>query len=300
VRHLLHAASHLAVWAGLYVVGSVVFFAQVSGIDGWVSPGARLRAAGFAFCTAAAVYLLDRVKLRDAWLDPADAEAHPERFGFLSRNARRVRALIVVLLAAAIGLGEGLSIWGGLAPALAAAGVLVYAGRPRGARPRPKDLVFVKNGYVAMGITGFAAVITVAAVTPHSSVGALWEFTSAHRAALALAGALLAVRVAVDASLCDLDDEDSDRKHGTGTLPTHVGRRRAWNIAMIARLGVAAALAGITALPAPERFAWAAVTVASSFALRLAAPTRVRDWVDARFAIEAAVVTGGLMIWSAM
>lgn len=296
VRGALHAASHLAVWAGLYVVGALVFLAQVSGIDGGAAAGARVRAAAFAFCTAAGVYLLDRVKLRDAWLDPADAEAHPERFAFLSRRSRLVRALIVALLALAVWTGESLSVWGALAPALAAAGVLVYAGRPRRAHPRPKDLVFLKNGYVALGITGFSVVVACAAASPHASVGAMRDFMAAHWTTLAIASALLLVRVAVDASLCDLDDEDSDRRHGTGTLPTHVGRTKAWNIAAAVRLGVAAALAVIPALPAPERFAWAGATALSTLALRAAAPARVRDWVDASFALEAAVVTGVVLL----
>ena len=100
-----------------------------------------------------------------------------------------------------------------------------------------------------------------------------------------------------DAALCDLDDEEADRRHGTGTLSTHLGRTRAWNTALTLRLCIAIALVLIPALPANARLAWAAVTVASSVSLRLAAPTRVRDWVDARLPIEAALVAVILASW---
>src|SRR4051794_14870771 len=88
------AASHLALWASLYVTGAVVCFGQVAGIGFAVALDQRHAVAlAYAFSTAAAVYLLDRVKVRDRWLDPADREAHPNRHEFLARNAPKVRAL---------------------------------------------------------------------------------------------------------------------------------------------------------------------------------------------------------------
>ena len=41
---------------------------------------------------------------------------------------------------------------------------------------------------------------------------------------------------------------------------------------------------------------WAAITLLSTLALRTARPNRLRDWVDARFAIEAACVMMGMAI----
>lgn len=297
MRSALHASAHLAVWAGLYVAGAVVCLSQIAGLDAAVPFDRRVRAAAFAFCTAMAVYLLDRVKMFDSWLDPADAQAHPSRFAFLVSHSIGVRALILLLLMMAVWLGMDLLAWGAVVPVLAVAGVLVYAARPRGSRPRPKDVVLLKNAYVAAGITGFAAVVATAAVHSGAGLGTLWEFAVAHAVPLSLSCVHLAVRVFADAVLCDLDDEDADRRHGTGTLPTHVGRARAWNIALGVRLCIAFALVLVAALPGPARLAWAAVTVASSVSLRLAAPTRVRDWVDARLPMEAASVAVILALW---
>lgn len=282
--------SHAAVWAGLYVAGAVVCLAQVAGIDVLISPRARIIAGGFVFCTAMAVYILDRVKLRDAWLDPADAHAHPRRYAFVSGHSRGLRWFMVLLLAVAVYLGWMLEVWGAAVPVLAAIGVLVYAGKPRGARPRPKDIVLLKNLYVAAGITGFALLVSLAAVQPGADIAVLRNFAAAHATPLLFSAALLAIRVLADAVLCDLDDEDADRRFGTGTLPIHLGRARAWNVAIALRLGAAAALVVIPVLPWWPRMAWASVTVISSITLRIAAPARVRDWVDARLALEALVV----------
>ena len=77
--------------------------------------------------------------------------------------------------------------------------------------------------------------------------------------------------------------------------------RRAWNVAVILRLCVAAVLVAVPwalgwGSAARPWYAWAAVTVASSIALRVASPSRVRDWVDVRLPLEAAVV-GAVLAW---
>ncbi|HZK79712.1 MAG TPA: hypothetical protein VFC46_01565, partial [Humisphaera sp.] len=102
---LLSTFSHTAVWAGLYLTGAVVCVAQISGIDRLVAPRVKIIAAAFAFCTAVGVYLLDRVKLRDAWLDPADEQANAARFAFISGHAVYVRGAMWLLLATATWLG---------------------------------------------------------------------------------------------------------------------------------------------------------------------------------------------------
>jgi 4-hydroxybenzoate polyprenyltransferase len=291
------AGAHLALWAGFYITGAVVFIAQLTGLDANVPLRTRGVVGAFAFCTAMAVYLLDRVKLRDRWLDPADAQAHPDRFAFLSRHAAYVRVLALSLLAVAGALGTLLRFWGAVIPILAVLGVLLYAGRPRQGRPRPKDIILLKNAYVAAGITGFAALVLMISFPPGDGAGALT--TPVHRAAvpLLLACAFLGARVFADAVVCDLDDEDSDRRHGTGTLPTHLGRSRAWNIAMVTRLVSAAMLTVVPVFPWHARLAWAGVTIVSSVALRVADPIRVRDWVDARLPVEAIIVAGVLSAW---
>src|SRR5262245_35844690 len=94
LRSTLRVLAHLALWAACYVAAAVVCFAQMAGIDSLVSRPDRVRAAAFSFLVAGAVYLLDRVKLRDAWLDPADSAAHPERFAFLQKRTGVVRMAI--------------------------------------------------------------------------------------------------------------------------------------------------------------------------------------------------------------
>jgi 4-hydroxybenzoate polyprenyltransferase len=287
---ILAAFSDAAVWAGLYVMGAVVCLAQIAGVDALVTPRVKIAAAAFAFCTAAGVYLLDRVKLRNVWLDPADAAAHPRRFAFIAGHATIVRGVMLILLIAAAWLGASVFEWGAMIPVLAAAGVLIYAGRPRGQRARPKDIVLLKNLYVAAGITGFAAIVALAAVRPGAGLAAIRHVALAHGVPLLLACVFLATRVLADAVLCDLDDVEADRRFGTETLPIHLGRNRAWNFAMGIRVCAAMSLVLIPALPVWARMGWALVTVISSVSLRMASPARLRDWVDARFAVEAALV----------
>jgi hypothetical protein len=298
VRRALAATSHLAVWPGLYVAASAIYAAQVSG----ASLGARTWgvALGFAFLTAAGVYLFDRVKVRDEWLDPADAAAHPARDAFVREHAGRLRVLAAGLLLGASVLGlllPGIARVFAAAPLLALVGVVIYAGRPRASRARPKDVLVVKNLYIAIGITGFACTLVALVLAAHA--GSAGEFGTLVRplaGPLALTASTLLVRVFADAALCDLDDQHADHRFGTVTLATRYGREPAWNLAMGARLISAAALAAIPVGPAHARWAWGAVTVVSSVWLRLAAPRHVRDWVDARFALEAACVAAILAI----
>ena len=286
----LAALSHLALWAGLYVAAGVVYAAQVAGV--WASEGVWWRVVAVAGLTAAGVYLLDRVKARDAWLDPADREAHPARFEFLAGRSGWVRGLMVALLAAAVPLGWTLTGWVAAGVAAAVAGVWVYAGRPRGRRARVKDVLLLKNGFVAGGIAGFAGLMVVIAAGG-GGPGAWWAWAVAHAGVVLIACGTLAARVFADAALCDLDDERSDRAHGTVTLPTVLGRRSAWLTAMTLRLLVAGVL-WFTAGGQTAPRAWAVVTVVSTVGLWLWQPSRLRDLVDARFGAEAAVVMGVL------
>ncbi len=50
-------------------------------------------------------------------------------------------------------------------------------------------------------------------------------------------------------------------------------------------------------MPWWPRLGWAAVTIVSSVGLRLISPARLRDWVDVRVALEAAVVAA-VLAWS--
>src|SRR5204862_668207 len=89
-------------------------------------------AVGYARVTALAAYLLDRVKVFDEWLDPADELAHPARYAFLRRHSGVVRASMAGLWLLSAVIGAWIHPMGLVVTAAAAAGVMVYAGFPRG------------------------------------------------------------------------------------------------------------------------------------------------------------------------
>jgi 4-hydroxybenzoate polyprenyltransferase len=283
--------SHLTLWASLYCTGAVVCFAQISG-SGLARGLDRSWALtlAYAFTTAATVYLLDRVKLRDPWLDPADEAAHPDRFGFLARCASRVRLLAAATGVASVVLGWALSPLAPLLTVGACVGVVAYAGRPRRERARIKDVFLLKNGFVAAGITAFAAVVCVMSAEQGRSRETVLRLVQENWPLLAFAGAQLFVRVFADAAVCDLDDEHADRSYRTATLPTHLGRWRAWNVAAGLRIALGIVLLATPIGPPGPRMAWGLVTIASTVLLRLWNPRRVREAVDARLALEAMVV----------
>lgn len=284
---------HLAVWTGVYILAAVACFAQLAGLAGAITPAVLACAAG----TGLGVYLLDRVKLRDRWMDPADRAAAPERYAFLSPRAGAVRALALGALVLAAVAAWAVHPLGPLMIAGAGAGVVLYGGRPRGARARVKDVLIVKNLAVGAGITAFAALLVGAAAWRGTGASpAAWVIE--HFATLALASAHLAARVFADAILCDIEDARADRAFGTSTLPNTVGTRRAW--AAAAAIRAASALALLAWPPAAGArgagVAWGVVTLVSTGALVLWRPRRVRDVVDARFGVEALAVWAWLRV----
>jgi 4-hydroxybenzoate polyprenyltransferase len=237
---------------------------------------------------ASACYALDRVKLRDSWIDPADVEGQPERYGFLSPHAPRVRLLALLMLGAGAALGARASAWALAAAALAPVGVALYAPRGRsGGRARLKDRVWLKNTYVGGGIAAFA-VLATAAEAP--------EILRERWLALGAAGGLVFGRAALDAALCDIDDEATDRRHGTATLATWLGGPRLWRWSVFARAALAVAVLAAWPCPLRARLAWGLAIAAGTVALRVRPPRRVRDWVDARFLAEAVVATGAMAV----
>jgi 4-hydroxybenzoate polyprenyltransferase len=298
--------AHLAVWAALYTTGAVACFSQLRGLG--LHPLTLL----YSWCTALCVYLLDRVKLRDVWLDPADRAAHPARFHFLAARSGLVRVLAAASGLAAVAVGLSIHPLLALLVPLSCIGVLVYAARPRAQHgmPRPKDIFIVKNIITAGAIASFAAMVAIvgevakpgliggASSDPSALLGAAAEFVAAHRNVLILAFLHLIGRVFADAVICDLDDEASDRAHRTATLPTAFGRRDAWLIASGLRLVLAAWLLcwPTDSGPALPRTLWAAVTVATTVGLRAWNPPRVREAVDLRLALEVLVVAALLRV----
>lgn len=303
IRALLEALGHLGVWAGAYSTAALIWFLQMSGLQS--APVASLVCS--VFLTATAAYALDRVKLRSTWIDPADVQSQPARYAFLTRHATAVRvgAGVCIVLAAFLGLET--SRWAPLAVVMGAAGVVAYAPKPRATRPRPKDVPWLKNAYVAFGIAGFVGVAGLAAharfvvgpsrVTAGVSITDLVHGLIQPAAAFSLA--ILVFRVVVDAALCDLDDADTDAKFGTRTFATLLGSRRLWVYTGLARC----VIIGLTfaAVPCPwhRRLVWGVATIIGTIAIRARRPSRVRDAIDVRFAAEAVMTTTAirLLMW---
>ncbi|HMN42411.1 MAG TPA: hypothetical protein PKE29_16335, partial [Phycisphaerales bacterium] len=153
---MLRGLGHFGVFAGLYVAAAAVMFWQMAGVGNEVlPPWAAVCAVGMI---ASGVYALDRVKIRDSWMDPADRAAQPERYAFIAGHSRAVRVAGALCIVAGSLVGLGVSVWSPVAGALAAAGVLAYAPRGRGRARRLKDVAGIKNLYVAGGIAGLGGV----------------------------------------------------------------------------------------------------------------------------------------------
>lgn len=278
---MTRSLSYLAIWNALYAAALVVAAAQVLGLA-----HEPLAIAG-AFFMALGVFLLDRVKPRDAMLDPADEAANPERFAFHRAHARTLRALIIICIATGAGcmalaqrpLAAALAV-------LAPAGVLLYGTlRPRGG-VRLKDRPIRKNLSVGVALACFALLIALGPtlrLTPALVLG--------RAPAELLAFAWIVLVVFADAALCDLDDASSDAAFGTRTLANTLPAPRVWLIALSLQILAAplavwsAALAGVSS-PAVVAW-WAASPALSTLAIHLANPRRVRDLVDGRLALLA-------------
>lgn len=276
MRSFAQALSHLALWPGLYVASAVCFVVLIAARPA-VHDTAWLLAVPFAACTAAAAYLLDRVALRDSLVDPAEAAANPRRTAFLAPHRRLIRLVSLALLIAATAIAALVSPALLPVPWLSALGVIAYTARPRLMPRAVKDLLLVKNAYVAGGIAGFAAVIA-AAVFPGRSL------------AILIAALPLAVRVFADAALCDLDDEAGDRRAGTATLATAFGRRAALNLATSLRAVAALMVVTLPLGPSGPRLLWAGAGLVGIALIRLASPLKIRDWIDLDLPAEVFVV----------
>lgn len=286
----LETCSHLAIWPGLYVAGSTWYAAQLTGASAETVSAALV----FAFMIGVGTYLLDRAKLRDAWLDPADAAAHPSRHAFVRLHTKPIRAVAFGLLGCAVLVAvasAGHSEWWSTIPVVSYAASISYAAVPRGSLPRPKDVFVLKNAYVGVGIALFACVVVVGAggggLPAVRADLPLWTFVAA----------TLAIRVFIDAALCDLDDRWADGKHRTATFPVRHGRRAVLNGATSAQLLLAVLIAAVPVGAPGPRWAWAGVCAASAVTFRVVSPTRARDIVDVRFFVEAVAVAAvvGLM-----
>ncbi len=275
---MIRALGHAAVWTGLYTGAVVVCTLRLAGTS-LMSTRACLGVLG-ASLLGQAVYLLDRVKLRDALLDVGDELAHPRRFAFVHRYRYPLRRFVVVEgIAAALLLAMVHPLLVPLVPA-AFAGVVVYAGLPRDARLPPrnrriKDLLVVKNLAVALSMTALGLAV------------ALGVDRSPTTGDLLFAGAFVLLLVFADSMLCDLDDRPADRAFGTRTLAwcASPGFVRMTALAIHALL-VPMAVVLRPATPAPG---WALMLLVGTVGLVLVPEGYVRDAVDLRLPITAAL-----------
>ena len=294
---MLRRAGDIGLWAGLYAAAAYICVAQLSGlwntgVDGVVDPLRAAFAALSLLLTTTGAYALDRVKLRDEWIDPADVRSRPRRYSFLIAHASQVRVLSVLLFVAGMATGLAVSPCAPIAGFCAFAGVAIYAPHPRAARPRIKDLLWLKNAYVALGMTGFVTFAVLASIAPRDAGPAVWLATiQSHAPSLACACVLLCARAWLDAAVSDIDDEAADRTTGTGTLPTSIGRERTWNLTAVLRIVLICSILLCTPCPWPARAAWATAGTIGLIVVRTLRPQSLSDAVDLRFICEAFFAT---------
>lgn len=295
---MIRALGHLGLWAGLYVLAALVCFAQLSGLVGVATALPRWDAVLCCVLTSTAVYALDRVKVRRSWLDPADTSAQPQRYGFLHRIDRRARILAVIFLLAGAAIGLRLAWYIPILVAASALGAIAYAPRARGERPRLKDRLWIKNAYAAGGITLFVGIVSIAAAAG-PGLSDLVSWIASHALLCSIAAAVVALRVFLDAALCDIDDEAADRAFRTDTFAVALGPERVWNWTGLGRFGIALALPLMNPLPLRARTSWCLAIILGMLALRWRRPPRIRDTIDARFLPESLLVAALMVAWQA-
>ncbi len=292
---MIRALGHLGLWAGLYALAALICFAHLAGLTLKGLPLPRWEAMVCVLLTATAVYALDRVKVRRHLLDPADAAAQPGRYEFLHRVDRTARVIASLLLLSAGAIGFRLGWYIPLAVLFSGIAGVIYAPGPRRHRARLKDRLYIKNAYAALGMTGFVGLVGLAA----ESGPRLADLSSDVRArglTLVLAGAVVAWRIFLDAALCDIDDEQTDRHYRTDTFAVTLGPARVWTWSGLGRLGIALALPILTPLAMPARMAWCIAMLLGMAALRWRRPERIRDTIDVRFLPEAIFVSMILLV----
>eukprot|EP00913_Durusdinium_trenchii_P006287 g5899.t1 len=272
VRGLWHAGLGPAAYA-CGITGALL---QLT--DRWErdTPAQITLALGATLVGALGMMLLDRVKWRDALIDPGDEAADPRRIAFLRPHLGRWRAV-----AALSALAGAVMAWpvggplGAIGVLLGYAAIGFYAGRPAGERPwalRIKDIPVCKNLFVALGLTGLSVTIVYG-----RDLSALRS-----PAVLAVIAFLVGV-VACDAMLCDLPDMEPDRRFGVRTVPVLIGAKLSATLA----IGVSAIGGGVLLLVEPvERdgaiLLWVTALIGSAVAASLAPARVIKTIIDLR------------------
>jgi len=277
-----NALSSLSIWSGLYLAGAAAFVFQLTHHPSIIP----LWPIAMAWAIGIGIYLIDRVKLKDGWLDPADQAAHPNQQALIEKHPRKYRATAAAFLAtatliAAFNAPENRLAFLEIIPIAAAIGVVFYAATPRKQRPRPKDIFAFKNIFTAVGISAIA--ITLA-------IGASPATQAINSPAFIFAAIALSLRATADAALSDLDDLKADAMFGTKTLPVVIGPAQTRTAALAVRMLIALSLAIIPIGPSPARLAWAATSAISTASIWASRPALLRNPIDISLGLEAAAV----------
>ncbi len=273
---------HLAGWAVMYALGITLALGMILDI--------RATGPGLVFvglCSHAG-YLLDRVKFRDADLDPADLQSDPRRHQFLRKWARPLR---IVMYTEWVGASVVGTVYSPVLGFSTFAGILagyLYSGWKPCKRPRLKDVPGIKAGLVSAAIVGLALLGTLGFHTSGTD-----NFLHALQTVSWLSWIhVLGVWVIVfgDAVICDLDDSESDARYSTKSLPVLFGSTRASAIAILLLVlgGVAVTYGRFAGTVVPNRLLLVGLIVVSGAVILKKQPRR--DWIDARMLVIVLVV----------
>jgi len=273
---------HGAGWAVMYALGIALALGMILEI--------RATGAGLVFvglCSHAG-YMFDRVKFRDADLDPADLQSDPRRHRFLRRWARPLRIVMYTEWIGAVIVGSVFSPVLGFSTFAGILAGYLYSGWKPGGRPRLKDVPGMKAGLVSAAIVGLGLLGILGYQTPgpESFVWALKDASSLSW--MSVLGMWLIVFG--DAVACDLDDSQSDALHLTKSFPVLIGNTPAGVIAVMLLVigGGVVILGGLGDDDVQRRFLLSGL-IAVSGALILRQHHR-RDWIDGRMLVVVLVV----------
>ena len=219
---VLEAAGQLA----LPLAGAAVGIVTAAALLGGHAPSASLLVTSAALVLPS--YGIDR--LADV---AADAVAYPQRAALYRRRAGLLRGVYLGLGALALATAASAGAWAVAYVAAFPASVLLYAlpVLPRRFRiRRAKDIPLGKGVYSA---ACWAALVPMAA---------LWTGAPLDAAMLLLVAYVFA-QVWLTTVVCDLKDEEGDRRVGIVTVPTLLGRARA--VGLLRRVNLATALAAV-------------------------------------------------------
>ncbi|MEQ9205744.1 MAG: hypothetical protein RLN78_00055 [Phycisphaerales bacterium] len=229
-------------------------------------------------------YLMDRIKFRDADLDPADLMAEPLRHAYLRNHARFLRIVMWIEWVLAIGVGFLITpLLGAFVLSGIAAGYL-YSGWKPGKVARLKDVAGLKAVMVSCAVLGLcvAAVLgeRILEEGPH-----VWP--EAMVIVCTLAG--MGLVVFGDAVICDLDDRVSDGRFNTKSLPVMVGSRIAAFVGggILLLGGMVIVAGGINHDDLQLRAVFAAMVAISGLGILRwgSAWGGRRDWIDGRMMV---------------